>query len=277
MVKHKKLKNTGILYETLLRKVMSEVESDKESVAYSILKTAFTKGTELRKEYDLYKRIFDFNFNNQQVVENSNDEFVDYVIEEYKKIDRTRLSEEKYKLVSKIKQHYGDANEFLSEKIDDYQTYASIYKMLESPDMKEKQQMGFAIVEKIQKSKLNEKSNKPKRKAGRSSIIKEHREMVADYNNKYATVLTESQMTIIEKYVASNRKFSTYFKQRLYPKVSAKLTECIAKTDNEVVRIKLTEATTLFRDLREKNKFNDEDVAALLLYQSLIEQYKKIR
>lgn len=281
MTKHKKLKNTGILYETLMKRAMAEVEGDGEHKAYNILKAAFGKGTEIRKEYTLYKNIFDFQFNNTSVVENSNDEFVEYVINEYKNIDRTKLVDEKYKLVSKIKNVYGDINEFLTEKIDDYQMYASIYKMIETSDMKEKQKYGFAIVEKLneKKSLIESQTNDNiiYDKDGKKSLVKEHRELINKYNQTYSTVLSNSQLRIIESYVSNPKRFVVEFNRKLQPQMATKLRECIAKTDNEIVRIKLNEVTTLFDNLSKKRKMNDDDVAAILQYQNLIQQYKNIR
>lgn len=280
-MKHKKIKNTGILYETLMKRAMAEVEGDGEHKAYNILKAAFGKDTEIRKEYTLYKNIFDFQFNNNKVVENSNDEFVEYVINEYKNIDRVKLADEKYKLVSKIKKEYGDINDFLTEKIDDYQMYASIYKLIETSDIKEKQKYGFAIFEKLNEKKSLTESKKEtstiRDRNGKKSLVKEHRELITKYNQTYATVLSNSQIRIIESYVNNTKKFSKEFKRKLHPMMAAKLRECIAKTDNEIVRIKLNEATDLFDNLQSKSRYSDDDVAAILQYQNLIQQYKNIR
>ena len=56
-IKHSKFRNTGILFEVVVRKITSETLSGKDSPAISILKTHFVN-TELGKEYKLYEAVF---------------------------------------------------------------------------------------------------------------------------------------------------------------------------------------------------------------------------
>ena len=51
-VKHSKIKNTGILFELLVRQITADTLSGKESKAINILKKYFVK-SELGKEYKL--------------------------------------------------------------------------------------------------------------------------------------------------------------------------------------------------------------------------------
>ena len=55
-VKHSKYKNTGILFELLVRQITSDTLSGRQTNATGILKKYFTK-TELLKEYKLYKAL----------------------------------------------------------------------------------------------------------------------------------------------------------------------------------------------------------------------------
>ncbi len=56
-IKHSKYKNTGILFELLVRQITADTLSGKDSPATQILKKYFTK-TELGKEYKLYETLF---------------------------------------------------------------------------------------------------------------------------------------------------------------------------------------------------------------------------
>ncbi len=58
-IKHSKYKNTGILFELLVRQITSDTLSGTESPAVDILKKYFTK-TELGKEYKLYESLFKY-------------------------------------------------------------------------------------------------------------------------------------------------------------------------------------------------------------------------
>ena len=56
-IKHSKFRNTGILFEVIVRKITSDTLSGKNSPAIDIVKTHFVN-TELGKEYKLYETIF---------------------------------------------------------------------------------------------------------------------------------------------------------------------------------------------------------------------------
>ena len=53
-IKHSKYKNTGILFELLVRQITADTLSGKDSKATNILKKYFVK-TELGREYKLYE------------------------------------------------------------------------------------------------------------------------------------------------------------------------------------------------------------------------------
>ena len=56
-IKHSKYKNTGILFEILVRQITSDTLSGRDSKTTHILKKYFVK-TELGKEYKLYETLF---------------------------------------------------------------------------------------------------------------------------------------------------------------------------------------------------------------------------
>jgi hypothetical protein len=54
-IKHSKFKNTGVLFELLVRQITLEIlNGDKTENAKSIIKEFFKNGTELNKELRLY-------------------------------------------------------------------------------------------------------------------------------------------------------------------------------------------------------------------------------
>ena len=55
-IKHSKIRNTGILFELLVRQITADTLSGKESKAINILKKYFVK-SELGKEYKLYETL----------------------------------------------------------------------------------------------------------------------------------------------------------------------------------------------------------------------------
>ena len=55
-ISHSKYKNTGILFELLVRQITADTLSGKDSKATNILKKYFNK-TELGREYKLYENL----------------------------------------------------------------------------------------------------------------------------------------------------------------------------------------------------------------------------
>ena len=59
-IKHSKFKNTGVLFELLVRQITLEIlNGDKTENAKSIIKESFKNGTELNKELRLYDFAFE--------------------------------------------------------------------------------------------------------------------------------------------------------------------------------------------------------------------------
>jgi len=56
-LKHSKYKNTGILFEMLVRKLTSETLTSNKSVTIDIIKKYFGRNTELSKELQLYNSL----------------------------------------------------------------------------------------------------------------------------------------------------------------------------------------------------------------------------
>ena len=56
-LKHSKYKNTGILFEMLVRKLTSETLTSDKSITIDIIKKYFGRNTELSKELQLYNAL----------------------------------------------------------------------------------------------------------------------------------------------------------------------------------------------------------------------------
>ena len=65
-IKHSKIKNTGILFELLVRQVTADVLNDgKKSVAVKLLKKYFSNTKPLGKEITLYNSLMKETFNSE--------------------------------------------------------------------------------------------------------------------------------------------------------------------------------------------------------------------
>ena len=112
-IKHSKFKNTGILFEILVKKITSDTLSGKNSKAIKIIKEYFVS-TELGKEYKLYETMF--KTKNQS--EHRANMVLNTILEQSKKINKTKLKGEKYRLIKELKNHY-NLEELFKTKLSD--------------------------------------------------------------------------------------------------------------------------------------------------------------
>ena len=85
LVKHSKFKNTGILFELLVRQITSDTLKGKESKAIGMLKKHFLN-TSLGKEYKLYETLVS---QKQPLTESKANILLSTVLENYQKISRS--------------------------------------------------------------------------------------------------------------------------------------------------------------------------------------------
>ena len=124
-IKHSKFKNTGILFEILVKKITGDTLSGKTSPAIKIIKEYFVN-TELGKEYKLYETVF----NDKNLSEGKASLILSTILEQSKKLNRRKLKNEKYNLIKELKSHY-DVEDLFKTKLSDYKAQASLYTLLE--------------------------------------------------------------------------------------------------------------------------------------------------
>ena len=88
-IKHNKYKNTGILFELLVRKLTSDTLNESTSAAATLVKKYFTK-TELAKENKLYQTIN----NTANISESKAESIISSVLEISKKLDKDQLKKD---------------------------------------------------------------------------------------------------------------------------------------------------------------------------------------
>ena len=124
-IKHSKFKNTGILFELLVRKITADTLAGIDSPSVHILKKYFVN-TELGKEYKLYETMF----SDKNLSEGKASLTLSTILEQSKKLNRRKLKNEKYNLIKELKSHY-DVEDLFKTKLSDYKAQASLYTLLE--------------------------------------------------------------------------------------------------------------------------------------------------
>ena len=129
-IKHSKYKNTGILFELLVRQITADTLKGGNSPAIDILKEYFVN-TSLGKEYKLYESIL----KSKVITEGRATLIIDTLLEASTKFNRKSLKKQKYNLINEIKKHY-NLESFFGSKISDYKELAALYTLIEGINSK---------------------------------------------------------------------------------------------------------------------------------------------
>ena len=124
-IKHSKYKNTGILFELLVRQVTADTLNGGESPALPLIQKYFVK-SELSKEYRLYETLS----KSTSLTEGKANMVLQTLLESSKKLNRSALKREKYNLINEIKTHY-NIGDFFKTKLPHYKTFAAFYTLTE--------------------------------------------------------------------------------------------------------------------------------------------------
>lgn len=280
MIKHSKYKNTGVLFELLVRQSTSDLMSNVDSKAVKIFKKYFTN-TELSKEYNLYNTVL----NAPKLNESRAEVLVNTVIEQAKKLDREKLDKEKYNLIREIKKHY-ELDNFFKAKIDAYKVYASVYTLIEnqlSSTMNDTKQIitnKLSLLEHITKETLTERKVASKvveefMKEDKEIRVLAYRILVEKFNEKYSSLSVE-QRDLLKEYInniSDTKKLKTYLNTRLL-EVKTEITAFKETTKDKVLKIKLNEVLNFIKPVAVNESIKDEVLIGLMQYYQLISELK---
>ena len=273
-IKHNKYKNTGILFELLVRKITADTLSSGNSKAAALVKKYFTK-SELANENKLYQTIN----NSISLSEGKAETILSTVLDMSKKLDGEKLAKEKYNLIREIKENF-DMNDFFGAKIKSYKLLASTYVLLESYSDKK-----FANPESIITSKitiLEHITSHPDTKMSLSPLVEElmsldkgtrsltYKIMLEKYNTKFDGLSTE-QKEVLKEYIhsASDAPKLKEFLNTKFKGISAVLKENVGKIEEPALKIKIQEVINLIDPILETRKMKDDHLVALLQYLDL--------
>jgi hypothetical protein len=275
-IKHNKLRNTGILFELLVRKITSDViENKTDGKAVQIMREAFNSKTELGKELMLYRAFF----NVQKLSEQKAFQLLEMITDQRKSLNQTTLDSQKYTLIKELKKHY-DLKEFFSARVPSYKIYASIYKTF---DAAAAGITDFAMIDELVNSKFTivehlsgTTSNKEVKEYNElSDMIRNQNEqvrylsykiLIERFNEKYKG-LNETQKKILQNYIynISNPAQLVAFVHAESKSLAHSLTEQLKKVSDKVICIKLYEVVAQLEKLKKVSVVKDNHMTALLL------------
>lgn len=283
-IKHSKFKNTGFIFELLVRQVTSEIMSGKvNSIAEKILKEHFNSKKELSKELKLYQYLINEKYNSESKAE----KFIDTICEARKRLDEKKIIKEKYNLIKEIKETYG-LDEFIKSPISNYKTLASIYKIFETVSTDEQYDptdvvnSRFTITESIINSSIQNKDSKLK-----DAVMEEYRKqdedlravsyklLVESFNNKYKN-LSSQQKGLLKEYINNinnTGKLSEYVNGEVLNLVNS-LKEVGSKISDKVTKIKLSETISNIKKIKSVKRIKEQHLSALMMSYELLSELK---
>jgi len=101
-IKHSKYRNTGLIFELLVKQIAADTLNNKDSAAVSILKNFYSNTSALSKEYKLYE----FVLKNNKLPQGKAEAVVSTITEVSRKLNQDTLKNQKYNLISEIKKSY---------------------------------------------------------------------------------------------------------------------------------------------------------------------------
>lgn len=279
-IKHNKIKNTGILFELLVRKVATDVLDGKsDSFAVRIMREHFHSKSELGKELQLYRAFFNVP---QKLSETKSFNMLDLVLEKRKNLNEKLLEAQKFLLIKEIKQHC-DLKQFMAGRVPSYKVYASIYKLFETTSKNSQNHESFMQLEDLVSSRFVVVEHL-KGELKEEQIIKEnayaemmkqqpeeirylsYKFLLERFNEKYS-VFNDRQKVLLREYINNGtnvEKFASFVGNEAKV-LSADIQAKIHKIKDSVTKIKINEVLTQLKNIENKSVVKDNYITALLI------------
>ena len=277
-IKHSKYKNTGILFELLVRQITADTLSGKESKATPILKKFFVK-TELGKEYKLYETIL----SKKHLSEGKAEIVINTIIESSKSLNRGSLKRQKYNLIKEISKHY-NVDEFFKTKLPNYKAQAALYTLLEiynSDNLSNPDQIianKISLLETLTNKQVDEKQVKDQlleefKSYDQDLRILTYRVLLEKFNGKYAN-LNENQKMVLKEFINSidsTPKLRSFYNTKIN-EIKSSLLSLNNKVTDKAVKIKINEVSNFLVELGKTSNVGNDDLVNLLQYYALLEE-----
>jgi len=281
-IKHSKFKNTGVLFELLVRQITSDAINNIEpSISVKLMKEFFKNNTLLRKELKYYSMLK----TEKMSSESKANKFVDVILNEHSKISKALIRREKYNLIREIKKSY-DLDKFFSTKISDYKLNASIYNLFEMNSKSFNSPKKIMVSRQTIIENINTAKNK---KSEKKTIIESYKNESQDvrllsynillekFNNKY-NGLNIKQKNLLKEYInnVNNTGKLKGFIDKNIDVVVKDLNKTLKHIDNKVVSVKLSEIATQLKAIKSKKHAKDTHILSIMRSYDLIKELTNV-
>ena len=270
--KHNKKRNTGFIFEALIRELTKSVLAKnvrKASAIRSILKESFAKGKVLRKELECYKALVEADSLDGYTAE----KLVYQTKAEHARIDQRQLFLEQSDVIRRINKDI--SSDVFSTFVPNYKALATISQIFsDQTPIKKKVLMEKTVLENITQ-KVNEKIDKEMKPIDDLVV----RTFTNKYNDQYSGLLPE-QKGLLNRHILSIRDGGTDFKvylnselSRLHNEVKSSLVMEDVKSDEQMVQN--TKSVLRIIEGFSISDFSQDDLKTVLKIQKLANEYQK--
>ena len=276
-IKHSKYRNTGVLFELLVRQITADTLKGDNSPAIDILKEYFVN-TSLGKEYKLYESIL----KSKVVSESRATLVIDTLLEASTKFNRKSLKKQKYNLINEIKKHY-NIESFFGSKVSNYKELAALYTLIEGINSKNISHPKQLVDNKI--TLLEHLTKKEIKQDIEPTVLEEfskydkdvrtltYKVLLEKFNSKYDS-LTSDQKSILKEYI--NSVDSTPDLRNFYNTKINELKSIISKENKNIkdkaTQIKINEVAKYLTELEKTDKVGDSNLVDLLRFYQLVNE-----
>jgi hypothetical protein len=285
-IKHSKFRNTGFLFELLVRQVTSDILNNRKGIAEGLLKKYFNSKTELSNELKLYQFIVSERYNS----ENRAERFVDAVVESRAKLDEKKILKEKYNLIKEIKDNYS-IEDFLRSQIPNYKVLASVYKIFEykvnvdqNYDPKDFVNTKYTLVEHLigktpsTKNLAETTIHTDLKKEDKEIQLLSYKMLIDSFNKKYNN-LNDKQKGLLKEYINSFTN-SDNLKNHVVGEVKSLIKEfktISSKINDKVTKIKLAETINQLAKIGNSQKIKDNHITSLIMCYELEKELSDVQ
>ncbi len=279
-LKNSKYKNTGILFELLVRQIASDILSNKEPHAATLVKKYFSN-TEIAKEHKLYQTLI----NVQSLAESKADSLVETILKLSEKLNKTALRKEKYNLIKDIKENY-NLEDFFKAKIQNYKINAAIFNLMEAHTSTEFTDpklvidnrvtlLEFLTNKTVNKAVVKDQVMEEYAKQDKSTRMMIYKMVVENFNSKYTDLLPEQKTLLSEfiKNISNTVSLKEYVNNQIQ-NVKLELEVLTSKISDKKIQIKLSEVNNILNMIPKAENVSDDDILNLMNYYELLHELR---
>ena len=282
-IKHSKFKNTGILFELLVRQVASDTVSGKDSAAINLIRKYFSKA-ELAKEHKLYQALV----GSKALTEGKAESLINATLDISSRLNRSALRKEKYNIIKDIRESY-DLEEFFKSKINNYSQYAAAFNLIEAHNSLEFVEPSQVIENKVtllehitrkevNKDKVEDRVMEEYISMDKGTRMLIYRTLLERFNSKYNN-MSVSQKNVLKEYInnISNTVKLREFVNESFSSIKAELVKLNKIVTDKTTQIKINEVVNILKPLDKNQNVKDDNIIALLQFHQLVTELKTIK